>query len=227
MTARRFQPDFAALDPGDQRCALRRITLKDGLTLRQAMLFYGDQTDATGFLRYDPRFRSDARNGQSPRDLRYSITGSGYLHARERLQRLLLSKLATGELHAVGYASNRGIDEAAQPIPSDRWRTLQADFDTSQASSPGLEISGVLVFERGRSSGRTQKRPVASQAKVRAWYKKRLREAEEAGLQHSREADEIAARLHFGFAPRQFLRDLRRELAPQDWKSSGRPRARE
>lgn len=227
MTAQRSQSDFQVLDPNDQRCSLRKITPRDGLTLRQAMLFYGGEKDATEFLRLDRAVRRDIHNGFDRHDLKFSIRGSHYLRMYERLQRSLLSRLATGDLHATGYGANSGIDERAQAIPSERWRTLKADIDTSQATSPGLEISGVLVFERPEMSGATQKKPAASQARVRAWYRTRVREAVDAGLQHTREEDEAAARLQFGFSPRSLLRDLRRELAPQAWQRSGRPMSRE
>ena len=51
MTTGSPHPDFAALDRNDIRCKSRLITPQDGLTLRQAMLFYADGDKSDDFCR--------------------------------------------------------------------------------------------------------------------------------------------------------------------------------
>ena len=68
----------------------------------------------------------------------------------------LVSRLVTGDLLATGYATHSGIEEAAQTIAADRWRTLKPDISTSHATAPGVVISGVLVFAKGRAAPKVQ-----------------------------------------------------------------------
>jgi hypothetical protein len=63
-----------------------------------------------------------------------------------------------------------------------------------------------------------------SKVAAKAWYRKWVAENIAAGTQPSREKDAEAAREALGVnVPRDFLRELRRELAPAAWKSHGRP----
>lgn len=224
MPSRRPQLDFAALDPEDRRSTMRTITPQSGLTLRQAMVHYGDQATAARFLLSDHRYRGLLRTPADRHSVEFSISGRSHLSALENLQRALLDKLAAGELRATGFDATRGIDERAQAIPPDRWRTLKPDFDASSASSPGVEISGVLVFKTRPQHVEAAMRPPASQRRVREWYQKRVADAVAAGVKHTRDDDEAAARLEFGVASRSLIRPLRQSFAPPEWSRGGRPK---
>lgn len=224
MSSRRLQPDLAALDPNDHRCDLRKITPKDGLTLRQAMLFYGDEQRVAEFLRREPYAEPGFHKADKRNALAFSIRGAHLRTDYEWLLKALLDKLATGALYATGYNAHSGLDERAHTIAPDRWRTLKADTDTSHASSPGLDVSGILVFKQRRKVAIAPAKPVASRSRIQNWYTKRVSDAEAAGLRYTRAEDEAASRHEFGIAPRSLLRELRRDLAPQDWLRRGRPK---
>lgn len=67
--------------------------------------------------------------------------------------------------------------------------------------------------------------PRFSRAEVRTWYLAYVEKIASNGRRSTRDGDAAAAREHFGFSiQRGFLRDLRKELAPEMWKARGAPR---
>ena len=230
MTANHLHTEFAVLDPKDQRCALRKVTPRDGLTLRQAMLFYGDERDADEFRRLEPsrgqansHMSSDKRNALA-RYVAWKWPGFSLRSIYQRLLSSLLSKLVAGELHATGYAANSGIDEPAQTIPADRWRTLQADY---------RDLSGVLVWRydqrHSRFQAATEGRRSLEEARRQSDQRPHLvQESVTGGCRGGARATPVKmTRRPPAFilgAPRgQWLRELRRELAPPSGGSPGVP----
>ena len=135
----------------------------------------------------------------------------------------LVSRLVTGDLLATGYATHSGIDEAAQTIAADRWRTLKPEISTSHATAPGVVISGVLVFAKGRVAPKLQNQRPAAPARVRRWYMRWVQDNVDEGRQPSRDEDLSAAREALGpQVQRDLLRQLRGELAPPAWRQFGR-----
>jgi hypothetical protein len=145
---------------------------------------------------------------------------------RLRLEFCLVQKLITGRLFATGYAASDLLDEPARTIVADRWRTLTPDFGTSQATAPGVVITGILVFEKRRRQERTDAPRRVALGKVRKWYREWVEANLAEGRLPSREPDLEAARKALGTAvPRDFVRELRRGVAPLEWQRSGRRRA--
>ena len=71
---------------------------------------------------------------------------------------------------------------------------------------------------------KTSAAPRFSRAEVRAWYQSYVERVLDKGGKSSRDDDLAAAYEHFGIKiPREFMRALRRELAPEGWKSKGAP----
>jgi hypothetical protein len=69
--------------------------------------------------------------------------------------------------------------------------------------------------------------PRFSKAAVRSWYQDYIEGFAKESKKPSREEDLIAAREHFSVSiPRDFMRDLRNELAPLEWKAKGAPKRR-
>jgi hypothetical protein len=221
-----------ALDVRDQRRLWQDVSPATGLTLRQAMLFYGEEDRAELFLELEDNYGGDPplligvdgwpTSSAILSDFRIK---SGQLReARARLQHCLLEALVTGRLVATGYTANGSLDVAATPIASDRWRTLTPNFEQSTARAPGLVITGILVFEAEAQAGAQEGRPGRfSGPKLRAWYARWVAHHLSAGTEPSRDEELAAARDQFGpRLPRDPLRALRRELAPPTWRRFGR-----
>ena len=72
---------------------------------------------------------------------------------------------------------------------------------------------------------KTSSAPRHSRAKVRTWYQLHVKRVLDEGGKSSRDDDLDAAREYFGISiSRDFMRELRREFAPESWKSKGAPR---
>ena len=144
--------------------------------------------------------------------------------AKFGLEFRLLRNLITGKLVATGHAATDALDEPARTIAADRWRTLVPDFEKSSATGPGVVVGGVLVFQ-------TRPKPAAAgaaprqvaQRKLRVWYIRWIQTNLADGKQPSREVEWAAARDALGTSvSRERLRELRRELAPEEWRRLGR-----
>lgn len=226
-----------AVDLRDQRRLWQHVYPEAGLTLRQAMFFYDEHNLSERFLDLeangyggDPPCLVDVDGWPTPEHILsdFQVKSRDMREARLRLEHCLLRRLVIGKLVATGYSSTASSDEPAKLIIPDRWRVLKPDFETSEASSSGLVISGILVFKRRPVSETVpRKAPRFSAAEVRTWYERRVRAHEAAGTAPSREHDVEAARAEFGSTiSRDFLRNLRRELAPEDWKRLGRRKSK-
>jgi len=67
--------------------------------------------------------------------------------------------------------------------------------------------------------------PRFSKAAVRSWYQNYIEGFAKESKKPSRDEDLIAAREHFGVSiPREFMRGLRRDLAPEEWTAKGAPK---
>ena len=220
------------LDPGDRRGMWQLVGPDTGLTLRQAMLCYDGENLAERFLDLeaqgfagDPPMLYDVDGWPTPREVLslFRVRARQLSEARSRLEYCLTANLATGALTSTGYSAGDPLDEPARTIAPDRWRMLTPDFETSHATGAGVLVTGILVFQV-RTNRTTEAAPTRfSPAKARVWYQQWVKENTTAGTQPSRQADLDAARKALGGGiPRDVIRDLRRELAPEAWKSSGR-----
>ena len=227
------QPGYVSLlDPYDAR-ARSEVTPESGLTLRQAMLFCETLDLADEFLDLEYEFDGDPpmKIGLDGWPTDPSIIGAfetGQRKLRIALGTLtmhLMDKLRVGELIAQGFASNQGINEAAQRTHTSRWRLLEPDIEKSSARSDNLIITGILVFKssKPKKQDKSELYRKYSEADVRHWYQKRITNCVEAGTIPSREEDAASARQHFeGGVSRDLLRQLRREYAPAEWSRRSR-----
>jgi hypothetical protein len=93
----------------------------------------------------------------------------------------------------------------------------------------GPYVEGWIFVPKGsveRTLQRDQQKPVRkpqfSIAKIRRWYLGYVSRHQKSGTRPSREDDLLAARAALGRnLPRKIIRDLRRELAPDEWKRAG------
>lgn len=192
-------------------------------------MFYGEEYHAERYTRLqlmgfdsDPYFDpwdTAERN-------EYCLRNLDLRESERRLEHCLIERLLAGTLFATGYAEKAALDENASKILPDRWRTLTPDFTTSSATAPGLNVTGILVFDPQKNSADLSK--VArgfSQAELKRWYKQWIAECGAAGRSPSRDEDWTEARRVFERpVPRDALRLLRREMAPSSWRSRGRRR---
>lgn len=205
----------------------REVDSRAGLSLEQAMLFYGDQHEAAivseltlcGYAE-DPfyPFHEMTRDEQ----VDYNVNSMQLKRARMRLEHSLWCQLKDGAVYATGYASHSPLDIPATKIVADRWRILEPDFEHSAAKGVNYEISDILVFA---ASTATDPVPLKtfSHAKLREWYARWITSNERNGAMPSREEDLSAAQQALGRSiPRSAMRLLRKELAPESWKRFGR-----
>jgi hypothetical protein len=146
---------------------------------------------------------------------------------RESLKLEFRLKLRSGALIATGISPAAMPDEPARIILADRWQYLIPDFRFSSASGSASTIEGILVFAP-EMLRREAPRPRArfSAAEVTRWYQGWVARPENSDRPPSSEADRIAAERELGFTvPRDLMRELRRDLAPEHWKQKGRRRA--
>jgi hypothetical protein len=222
----------------DPRPVWRRVDAGKGLTLREAMLFYGDPNHAQTFYELeqsgyggDPPDTVGADGWPIPHEeIRdFDIKSFRLQDLRVILERSLLKQLRSGQLVATGYASTAPLDAPAARIVADRWRTLTPDFTASEASGPGgLVISGLLVFKAGHDKREVRPKPAFSAAKLRVWYLDWIGSNAKGGTTPSRDEDWSAARAALGSeVSREAVRSLRRELAPAEWTRLGRRKRRE
>ncbi len=142
-----------SLDRNDMRRRFHTISARVGLTLRQAMLYYGQQDLAEVFIEMEG-YREDLPTVEedgwpTPENvLREHRNGARrFSDARLRLEFCLIDKLVKGKLVATGFGPNSELDQPATPISADRWRALTPDFEKSEASAREAVITGILVFE--------------------------------------------------------------------------------
>jgi hypothetical protein len=219
----------AKLEDPRHGTGMPRIDPSAGLTLRQAMLHYGERS-LTQLL-------VDLEAQQNPRLVRNIEDAERHAfwracerldrsrrETRSRLEHTLIEKLASGILTATGHAKAAPLDEPARMISPDRWSILKPDFVGSRAKGGGMHVSGIRVFSRPAIAKPT---PTPSrrfsEAAARTKYRRWVEQNEAAGTQPSREQDAAAMREALVMdVPRDFLRGLRRELAPPAWTSKGR-----
>jgi len=223
-----------SLDGSDLRRIWQDVTPATGLTLRQAMLHYDHEKRAERFCDLEAQgYAGDPHmlygNDGWPTDSKilsdFRVNSLQLREDQARLEFSLLQKLITGRLVATGYAASDPVDEPARVIVADRWRTLTPDFGTSQATAPGVVITGILVFQKRRRQDRTEAPRRVALGKVRKWYREWVEANLAEGRLPSREQDLEAAREALGTAvPRDFVRELRRGVAPLEWQRSGRRR---
>lgn len=218
---------------GDSRPIWKRYDAAAGLTLREAMIFYGPEFPARdvhelelcGYGGEGPMLVDEegwpVPDNEEIRDFRIkSFRLAGY---RRELESSLLRRLEARELYATGYTAESPLDRNASRIASDRWRILTAYFETSSATSALGPIVGILVYsERNKIEANFR----FSEAEVRNWYVDWISKNAATGSRPSRSDDIAAAKERFGRSiSRDLLRQLRRELAPADWKQFGRRKA--
>jgi hypothetical protein len=215
-------------DDEDSRPFWRRVNQKAGLSLWEAMLFYGNQADAEiAFNRrlegFDgpPFYPFDEMTREEQRE--YNVGSMQFERARRQLEAEIVGKLKSGALFATGYAGDTPLDAPAAKIVADRWRLLEPDFLESTAKGSGIEISGILVFKGEGDTGAVATPKRHSPAELRRWYSAWVLSNVENGNEPSRDEDLEAACQKFGDkVHRPTLRALRRELAPAEWKLHGR-----
>jgi hypothetical protein len=194
----------------------------------EAMLFYGNQYDAKTvdeltcqgygqppFYPFDEMSRDE--------QIEYNVHSMQLEHARRRMESEFLLMLKSEAVFATGYASHSPLDMPATRVVADRWRLLEPNFDDSTAKGSNLEMSGILIFDGSRSAQAPVLTRAFSAAKLREWYGRWVSSNQQTGNLPSRDDDLHAARQALGESiPRSAVRLLRRELAPESWKSFGR-----
>jgi hypothetical protein len=213
----------------DPRPLWRRVDSKSGLPLWEAMLFYGNQSDAEvvnnltfqGFG--DPPYMPLEEMPEAE-EKEYRMNSWILSDRRHRMEAEFTWMLRRGEVTATGYSRHSPLDMPATMIIPDRWRLLEPDFTNSSASGPGGDIAGILIFERPKTKSQGVNAPTSfSPAKLRDWYTRYVLTNEESGTSPSRDEDLAAARAVFGSTiPRSALRQLRKDLAPKTWTHHGR-----
>jgi hypothetical protein len=215
----------------DPRPVWLRVNPKDGLSLWDAMLFYGDRHNAEiavhrrleGFA--GPPFTPFEEMTQAEQR-EYNRGSMQYERARRHLENEIFRELLSGALFATGYSSNSALDVPAARILTDRWRLLEPNFLESTADGGGVHISGILVFNAKQHALPVTLPKRHSPAELRKWYAAWVASSVNAGERPSRDADLEAARKKFGDAVhRPTLRTLRKELAPSEWTAHGRRRS--
>lgn len=138
----------------------------------------------------------------------------------------VIAALAAGKLEARGFEGGASISSPRRKIPAERWATAAVDFPKSRVNAHGAELADILVTKGRRPALATAARKVAKHD-ARKWYEGRIAECKGAGLTPS-EADDIAAAAQ-SFGPglsRERIRELRAELAPEEWRRRGRKSTR-
>lgn len=215
----------------DPRPLYRRFEAASGLSLHDAMIFYGPEYEAgvvaelelMGFNGAPPMAVDESGWPNLEEEREFRIKGFRLQQCSMRLQQQLLRKLEDGELYATGYSATTSLDKAASRVAPDRWRILKANFETSEASSSLGLITGILVFAPSLSQAVTTEPGRFSSAALRNWYVHWVSKNQTQGKMPSGEEDWAAAKSEFGEAvPRSMMRNLRRELAPPEWTRLGR-----
>jgi hypothetical protein len=103
---------------------------------------------------------------------------------RRHLQSAVLAELTAGSFLGTGFDSRSGVDAKRVSIRSDRWVTLNADFDKSEAKGIGFHIGNVRVnLTDDPSSARLPGRPDARAISIRLFNKRRRDKIPLAGKQ--------------------------------------------
>jgi DNA-binding winged helix-turn-helix (wHTH) protein len=140
---RRSQRTGRPIGPAPARPALSKT-----LTLREALLAFGDPEEIAEMLRLEKAgyggygadiFFIGGPETQSDRDR------ARHARLHQNAEDALHAKLVTGEAIATGRDPRQAIDAARVRIPSERWRTLAFDFANSAAIGDGTRITEVLV----------------------------------------------------------------------------------
>jgi hypothetical protein len=212
----------------DPRPLWRRVDANAGLPLWEAMLFYGNQSDARtvdeltcqGFGQEPPSVFHEMSRAEQ---IEYNVNSMQLEHARRRMEREFLSMLNTDAVFATGYAGHSPLDMPATRVIADRWRLLEPNFDDSTAKGSNIEIAGILIFDGSKPAQAPVLSKAFSAARLREWYKRWVSSNKQNGHLPGRDEDLKAARQALGEGiPRSAVRQLRRELAPVSWKSFGR-----
>jgi hypothetical protein len=214
----------------DRRPLCKRFDAEAGLSLHDAMIFYGPEHEAetVAVLELEgyggPGPMLDASGWPDEAEERDYRVKSFRLQDRTRvLQQALLRKLRNGDVYATGYSSQSALDEPAARITPDRWRVLRPNFLTSEAESQTGMIAGILVFKAVVSKDVSEQPARFSPGALRTWYEHWVSKNAHDGKTPSRSDDLAAAKAEFGVAvPRNAIRALRRELAPPEWRHMGR-----
>jgi hypothetical protein len=107
------------------------------------------------------------------------------------------------------------------------WTTTRPVLIKSSDIEPNLSSSLATkpLTQSGTGEDTMPSAPRFSPAEVRIWYCERVQRLVKGGEKSSRDQDVSDAREHFDMAiPRDFIRDLRREIAPENWTAKGAPK---
>tara|TARA_Y100000589_G_scaffold305962_1_gene320330 strand:- start:455 stop:1345 length:891 start_codon:yes stop_codon:yes gene_type:complete len=97
----------------------------------------------------------------------------------------------------------------------------ECDLEDHLSSAPAAKQQSKVAAERGSPSTATR----FSRAEVRTWYQAYVERLSSQDKKSSRDDDLAAARKQFSTKiPRDFMRELRRELAPPEWTAKGAPK---
>jgi hypothetical protein len=164
---------------------------------------------------------------------------------REKVEDVFLRQLLWAGLITANYVA---VDGKIVPIEEHIWgsdegrRIFERGWLEIDKGGGLMSVRAVLITERDMEDQvssapaakhrtnaaidkvETSSAPRFSQAEVRAWYQSYVERVLDEGGKSSRDDDLAAAREYFGIAiQRKFMRDLRRLLAPEGWKSKGAP----
>lgn len=222
-----------ANDPTGFKSRRRRTDLCQGVSLRDAILYYGDLASPESHFSLHV-LTSSAGTFESVRMFISNDALSQYYQNARNAQPEVVAKLLSGELLATGMRSGAPLAAPPEKIHPDRWRILVPDFDGSSARVPDGElILGIRVFP-GPFGNAAAAEPIANQETLRTGFAGRpssrhlleaemKRRAKVGDLKSSlrQEAKELADWLrlmHSEFPPakantiRNSLADLHREL---------------
>lgn len=139
------------------------------------------------------------------------------------LETSLLKRLLAGELVAYGFSSHAPLDAPARAVLPERWATLTPNFTNCSAAGPGLQVSGIRVFDKEVQSTTASSIGRLAEAHLRRWYCNWVEENQRAGRMPSRDDDLVAAKAACGNnVTHSMIRALRKEFAPEAWRAHGR-----
>jgi hypothetical protein len=140
-------------DAGNRGRAVPNVatgTVFKGLTLREALLFFGDaeqiaemlHLEATGYSGPQLIVLETPLSESARKQLRYD-------RLRRNAEISLRTKLIAGEIIATGRDPRDRLDDPRKRVPPELWQTLAFDFANSTASGDGLLITHILIPEQG------------------------------------------------------------------------------
>jgi hypothetical protein len=214
-------------------------TIPRPLTLLEALERYSDPEDWATFIEIERAFvvKGYAASVAAAPVLYIGTAPPGYpelFRQREavlkKLDDAFKARVRRGGFRITGFQYRRGDVPFETEIPARQVAILHFDYGGSTASGGGLEYSGIELEEAPSArvtplDGAKVDRAIGSfsEAKLRDWYQKRAATWPMDRRSPSRDEDWTAAREVLGDGvPRDMVRRVRRDLAPEQWTRKAR-----